>query len=216
MGVEELIYLKADLHSLVYDRKVKMKDVMKIEGSSPELVCQIEKIHLYEFTKENDGKKGNNPMVVFSILKVIETIHKENPNVIIQSCGEQDFIVEYAKEAEKTKGIEILKLVLICIITFFGAAFTIMAFNNDISVQDIFAKFYAQVIGGSKPSVTELEVGYCIGIAVGIIVFFNHIGRKKITPDPTPIQVEMRKYEQDVDTAFIQNANRKGHSQDVD
>jgi stage V sporulation protein AA len=41
------------------------------------------------------------------------------------------------------------------------------------------------------------------------------VGRKKITPDPTPIQIEMRKYEKDVDTTFIENAGRGGHSIDV-
>ena len=61
----------------------------------------------------------------------------------------------------------------------------------------------------------ELEVCYCIGLGLGIILFFNHVGRKKITPDPTPIQIEMRKYEKDVDTIFIENAGRGGHSIDV-
>ena len=59
------------------------------------------------------------------------------------------------------------------------------------------------------------EVCYCIGLGLGIILFFNHVGRKKITPDPTPIQIEMRKYEKDVDTTFIENAGRGGHSIDV-
>lgn len=45
---------------------------------------------------------------------------------------------------------------------------------------------------------------------------FNHVGHKKITHDPTPIQIEMRKYETDLDTAFINNAERRGHSVDVD
>ena len=31
----------------------------------------------------------------------------------------------------------------------------------------------------------------------------------------TPIQIEMRKYEKDVDTTFIENAGRGGHSIDV-
>ena len=70
-------------------------------------------------------------------------------------------------------------------------------------------------MGTKKGNVTELEVFYCLGLAVGILVFFNHIGKKKITSDPTPIQVEMRKYEKDVDTAFIENAGRKGHEHDV-
>jgi stage V sporulation protein AA len=173
-------------------------------------------MRLYEFTKEETMQKGKKPMVVFSVLKVIETINKENLNVIIQNIGEPDFILEYAKPPKEQRWIEILKVSLICIITFFGSAFTIMAFNNDVSVQEVFDQFYAQITGGEKPFVSELEIGYCVGLAIGILVFFNHIGRKKITPDPTPIQVEMRKYEQDVSTTFIENASRKGHDQDVE
>ena len=63
---------------------------------------------------------------------------------------------------------------------------------------------------------TVLEVSYCIGLTVGIMVFFNHIGRKKITADPTPLQVEMRKYENDLDMTFIENASRGEKSIDVD
>ena len=69
---------------------------------------------------------------------------------------------------------------------------------------------------GAAHKCTELEICYSIGLAVGIIVFFNHVGHKKITHDPTPIQIEMRKYETDLDTAFINNAERRGHSVDVD
>lgn len=91
-----------------------------------------------------------------------------------------------------------------------------MAFNNDVSIDDAFEKFYLQVMGTESNGMTELEVAYCIGLPVGILVFFNHFGKKKITPDPTPIQVEMRKYEKDVDTTFIEEAGRDGHSLDVD
>ena len=90
-----------------------------------------------------------------------------------------------------------------------------MAFNNDVGVSEVFAKFYAQVTGVTTDGFTELEVFYSLGMAVGILVFFNHVGRKKITHDPTPIQIEMRKYEQDVDTTFIENSSRGGKSIDV-
>jgi stage V sporulation protein AA len=91
-----------------------------------------------------------------------------------------------------------------------------MAFNNDISVSGVFERFYAQVLGADKPPVTEIEVCYSIGLAVGIMVFFNHIGKKKITMDPTPIQVELRKYESDVADTLIENAGRMGHCEDVE
>jgi stage V sporulation protein AA len=48
------------------------------------------------------------------------------------------------------------------------------------------------------------------------MIFYNHIGQKKITDDPTPIQVAMRKYEQDIDTTYIEASGREGSSIDVD
>ena len=76
---------------------------------------------------------------------------------------------------------------------------------------DVFARFYEQVTGAKSNGMTEIEVCYSIGLAIGIIVFFNHVGKKKNnTPDPTPIQVEMRKYEKDIDTTFIRECGAKG------
>ena len=54
-----------------------------------------------------------------------------------------------------------------------------MAFNNDISVTDVFDKLYGQVTGTKADGVNELEVCYCIGLGLGIILFFNHVGRKE-------------------------------------
>ena len=45
-----------------------------------------------------------------------------------------------------------LKTVILCILIFFGAAFTIMAFNNDVGVTDVFAKFYQQITGMIQPT----------------------------------------------------------------
>ena len=147
---------------------------------------------------------------------MIAWIHEEYPNVDIQNMGEPDFVLEYEPKKEENKVWDCIKTVLLTILVFFGAAFTIMAFNNDVSIDDAFEKFYLQVMGTESNGMTELEVSYCIGLPVGILVFFNHFGKKKITPDPTPIQVEMRKYEKDVDTTFIEEAGRDGHSLDVD
>ena len=52
-------------------------------------------------------------------------------------------------------------------------------------------------------------------LVFGIIVFFNHIGGRRITKDPTPIEVEMRVYETDVNKALIETADREGKTMDV-
>lgn len=211
----EIVYVKADRNSVSYKPIVKLSDVMSVECADPAVLAGIKNMTLYSFAKKEDGGKKKR-IEVFSILEVIDQITKEYPDVEVVSYGEQDFVVEYIAAPVQPKWLEIGKVVLLCIIIFFGSAFTIMAFNNDVSVGEVFDRFYGQFMGTDKPQVTEIEFFYCIGLAVGILVFFNHIGKKKITSDPTPIQVEMRKYEEDVDTTFIANAGRKGHEHDVD
>lgn len=71
------------------------------------------------------------------------------------------------------------------------------------------------ISGQASDGFTILEVTYSIGLAVGIIVFFNHIGGRRITKDPTPIEVEMRIYEDDVNNALVETADREGKTIDV-
>ncbi len=212
----ETLYLKIDQNIVVTDKHVKLSDIAKMECADAAILRQLKQKKIYTFTDAIDVKKQKDERRVFSVLKIIEQIHEEYPNLDISNEGEADFIVEYVPNPNKPKWVEAVKTILIWIIIFFGAAFTIMAFNNDVSVGDVFSKFYEQMMGVPSDGVTELEICYSIGLAVGIIVFFNHVGRKKITPDPTPIQVQMRKYEQDIDMTFIENAERKGHGIDVD
>ena len=151
---------------------------------------------------------------VFSVLKIIELIGQEFPNVEIQNIGEKDFVLEYQPKQE-AKWIQYLKMAILSVLIFFGSAFTIMTFNNDVGVGEVFMDFYQQVTGMESNGFTVLEICYSIGLFLGIMVFFNHVGHKKITHDPTPIQVEMRTYEKDVDATFIENCGRKGTSNDV-
>lgn len=209
----EIVYVKADRNSVCHDPKIKIQDVMSVQCSDPVICAGIKNKTLYTFQKEKKSKKKR--IEVFSVLNVIDLILADYPDVEVVSYGEQDFVVEYIVTPIAPKWLEYLKLIAICIVVFLGSGFTIMAFNNDVSIGEVFDRFYGQIMGVDKPNVTEIEIFYCIGLAVGIFVFFNHVGKKKITSDPTPIQVEMRKYEKDVDTTFIENAGRKGHEHDV-
>lgn len=201
------IYVKASGNCIVYDKNITLGDVLKIECTNIGMLRAIKQMELYKFNHEH--------AVVFSILKVIDRIHQDYPNVEIVNCGESDFIVEFQKSTIKSPIIEKIKLILIAIIVFFGSAFTIMTFHIDISIQKIFSRFYEQLMGTTKPVITELEISYSIGLAVGIIVFFNHFSKKKISKDPTPIEVEMKKYNKDLINTKIAESDEKGHTIDV-
>ena len=208
------LHLKIGRNTVVWDRQVRLSDIADMECTDEAALRQLKQKKIYTFREDTGSRK--NQLVVVSVLKIMEEIHKDYPELEISNEGETDFIIEYVPFPEKPEWVNITKTIVLCILIFFGAAFTIMAFNNDVGVGDVFAKFYHQVTGMESDGVTELEICYSIGLSFGILIFFNHVGRKKITHDPTPIQIEMRKYESDLDTAFIENAGRKGHSIDVD
>lgn len=202
-----IVYVKASGNCIVYDKNITLGDVLKIECTNLAILRAIKQMNLYQFNHEHS--------IVFSILKVVETIHKDYPNAEIVNCGESDFIVEYQKSTVKSKVWQKIKLILIAIIIFFGSAFTIMTFHIDIGIQKTFSRFYEQVMGETKPMVTELEISYSIGLALGIIIFFNHFSKKKLTQDPTPIEVEMKKYNQDLMNTKVAESGEKGHTIDV-
>ena len=104
---------------------------------------------------------------------------------------------------------------LVTLTTFFGSAFAIMTFNNDSGTPKLFEQIYELLTGMPKQGFTVLEMSYSIGIVVGILVFFNHFGKRKFSVDPTPIEVEMRLYENDIQTTVIAEYARKGQELDV-
>lgn len=213
---DETVYIKIDQNVLVFDRNVTIGDIASVTSSNEAMLRQIKQKKLYTFRESHkSGPKTKIQREIFSVLKIVELIHEDYPNAEIQNEGEPDFIVEYRTDPQPNRWMDMLKTALLSVIVFFGGAFTIMSFNNDIGITELFGKFYYQVMGIEESGVTELELAYCIGLAIGILVFFNHFGKHKITPDPTPIQVQLRKYEQDADTAFIQNAARGGKEIDV-
>lgn len=212
--MSDILYLKIDRNIVVKTPQVALTDIASMTCTNQSVVNRLKTLRVYTF-HETVGKKKKARQEVFSILKIMELIGKEYPSLEIQNEGETDFVVEYIPTQE-SRWLEVLKAVVVCILIFFGSAFTIMTFNNDVGVSDVFAKFYRQVMGRESSGFTQLEICYAIGIALGILVFFNHIGRKKVTHDPTPMQVQMRLYEQDVDTTFIENSSRKGTNIDVD
>ena len=87
-----------------------------------------------------------------------------------------------------------------------------MTFNNDVSVTDVFSEIYRIIMGKESTGFTILEVSYSVGLALGIVGFFNHFAKFKINTDPTPLEVEMRLYEDNVSKTLIQNDGRKAVS----
>lgn len=212
------LYIKIEQNVKVNKKKVLLSDIASIHCTNYDIKKELSDCMILSITGNESG------IYAMTVLKVIELIHRKKPDLVVVNEGESDFVIEYTtkedqkikgKEA-KNKGYEYAKVVFVSLVAFVGSAFTIMTFNLDVSVGDLFDNIYQWFTGVEKSGTpTILEFSYCIGIAVGIVVFFNHFSRKKLTVDPTPIHVEMRSYEKQVNQALIEDASREGKTIDV-
>lgn len=200
----EEVYLKLPQSAQVVNRKIFLKDVAEIYTSDAGTQKKIGDIILYTVSGDKNQK------LIFSVMKLIETIQKEHPGLKIINIGEPDFIVEYKMPIAPKKGMEYFKLVILSLVVFLGAAFTIMTFNTDVSVGEVFDNLYYLVTGLKKESGSILEIAYSIGILVGILGFYNHFKGQKLHDDPTPVHIEMRNYEEEMNKAIIKDADREG------
>lgn len=204
------VYLKAEQNVKVDKDKVYVGDLFKITCRDNILVAKLKVVLLFDFARLKKKR------TVVSILKVINMLENLDDNIEIVSMGENDIVVEKNDPKKQSKVKDVLKIIFVSLICFFGTAFTIMAFHNDIDVTGLFERTYRLVGLPSRGGLGPLEFGYSIGLGGGIIVFYNHIGKRRLTTDPTPLEVEMKIYEDDVNKTLIESADREGIELDVD
>lgn len=207
--MEDILYVKVEQNVPVSKRDLTLKDVAVLYSVNKTMVQNLEKQPFYTIPK--DGQK----LTMFTITKVYEAIHKAYPNVTIENLGEKDFIVEYEGEKTPAKAWEYTKVVLVAAVIFFGSAFTMMTFNEDVNVSGVFDKIYHMITGNLHTDGSILELSYAVGLPIGILVFYNHFKKRDIKNDPTPIQVEMRTYEEQMNKAMIKTSSREGKTIDV-
>lgn len=203
------VYLKLEKDIEIEASDVYLKDIGKVYCFNEDILNRCKCIKIVKF------KEGEQTRKIIGVLKILEIIHRELPKLEIENMGETDVIIEKVKNKKVNKIVEYMKIIFVSAISFFGTAFTIMAFHNDSGIRDIFDELYYLIMGEQAEGYSVLEVSYSIGLAVGIIIFFNHVGNRRITKDPTPIEVEMRNYEREVNDALIETADREGINIDV-
>ena len=206
---QETVYIKAERNTQMQADDVFLKDIASLYCEDKAILARVKAIKLHTF--HENGKRR----FYISMTEVIELVKGAVSGVEVESIGEPDMIAERIYVEKKKGFVEVLKILLVSFVCFFGASFTIMAFHNDISINKIFSHVHELVMGYASEGYSILEVSYSIGLAVGIILFFNHVGGRRLAKDPTPIEVEMAIYEEDVEKALIKTAGREGEEVDT-
>lgn len=196
------IYIKPVKKAVIAGRtSIYIKDISEV-FTNDKLLKKVKDIKLMEIK----NKESKNYLI--TVIDIIGAIDKALPGHTINNVGEMDTIIEYSHEkAKENKFINIAKIVFVTIILLAGSSTAIMSFHSDAQMASIFENYYYIFFNEKVENPILIDLPYSIGLAVGIIVFFNHFSGKKITEDPTPIEVEMSVYESQVTDNIIDSLN---------
>lgn len=204
--MSDTLYIQTDMNILIKHPHVYLQDIARLSCSNSKVLNRLRVLPVTNLNPDTPGR------YTMSVMDLVDLIQKKEPDLDITPLGELSFILTYQPPGKPQMIFEILKVVFISLASFFGAAFSIMTFNTDADVGTLFKQIYQQVTGNVSNGFTILEISYSIGLAAGVLFFFNHFGRKKFSADPTPMQVQMRQYEDNVNTTLLEESSRKASS----
>ncbi len=193
----------------VQSKDVYLRDVGEVYCSDKAIQnrCRALKIKTIQEKKEH--------RYVESALDVIKMLEDMDSSIQVDNLGKVEYIIDYHPQKVPSPVWQWMKTIFVCIVSFCGAGFAIMTFNNDVSVTSVFQEVHLLITGREAQGFTILELSYSAGLAAGILVFFNHFAKWKLNTDPTPLEVEMRLYEENISKTLIQNDSRKEQEVDV-
>lgn len=200
--MSDTLYIQTEENVEVHHPHVYLQDIAKLSCSNSKILNKLRVMPVANLQSDKPGR------YVISVMDLIKEIQQKEPDLDITTIGEPTFLITYQKEGTVNIVLRWCKVVFVCLATFFGAGFSIMTFNNDVDIPALFEQIYTQVTGQASDGFSILEISYSVGIGLGVLFFFNHFGRMKLTDDPTPMQVQMRLYENDVNTTIMENNSR--------
>ena len=192
----QTVYIQLNQITEICRRDVFLKDIGEVTCRDKVILSKCRALKVKSIP-EKEARR-----YVMSALEVVQKLESIDPSIEVNNLGESDFIIAYKPPKAPEMCWQWLKTFFVCLVSFFGAAFAIMTFNNDVNVGDVLGQVYFQVMGRQPDGFG--------------LVFFNHFAVKKLNTDPTPLEVEMRLYEENICKTLIDQADRKEKEIDVD
>lgn len=195
----EIVYLRMkksiNVDKLQY---VKLKHIA--HSSAPaEIKKQLEETPIYRITK-----KDNNIVIIDSFL-IIDHMSNLWPNLEFQLLGPEQTIIRVEKHKKETP---ILIVAFVWLLLFIGTAMTIMNFHYDVSMQAVQQKLHYLLTGEHNEFPLWIQIPYSIGLGAGMLLYFNHWFKKRFNEEPSPLEIEIYNYQQDLDRYVSYHENK--------
>lgn len=180
-------------------QKVRIKDVAKIIGSE-ELISRIEESLLLTVNSEDKN------IIIIDLAQLIMAIQIIDPQLEVETFGPSQTIIEVVSSTRK---FSFITFAIIWLLLFVGAGMTIMNFHVDVSMGEVHQKLFTLITGRIDNKPLLIQIPYSFGLGIGMILFFNYFFKKRFNEEPSPLEVEMFNYQQDLDRYVIMNENNE-------
>ena len=139
-------------------------------------------------------------LILIDIIHVVRKIKERYPDILIEQYGEPHTLVEIISPS---KHPHILLVCLVWLLLFIGSGLTIMNFHTDVSMLAVHKRIYELLTGKVVEHPYFLQIPYSLGIGIGMVLFFNHLFKKKFNEEPSPLDVEMFLYQENMNKYVI-------------
>lgn len=177
---------------------VKLKDIAHI-ATATDKKRDLEDIGIYRVTE-----KDKNIVVIDSFL-VIDHLNQLYPQYEFQIVGPEQTIIRVEK---RKKQRSVITVAFVWLLLFIGAAMTIINFHYDVSMQEVQQKIHYLFTGRHTAYPLWIQIPYSFGLGAGMLLFFNHWFKKRFNEEPSPLEVELFKYQQDLDNYVNHHENK--------
>lgn len=151
--------------------------------------------------------------VVIDLLQIIRVIRARFPDMSIETYGDPQVLLMVGEKAERTR---MPVLVAAWLLLFFGAGLAIMNFHTDVSMKEVHIRIAELVTGRRSEHPLWFQIPYSAGIGLGMLLFFNHLFKKRFNEEPNPLEVELYLYQENVNAYVVADEMRKKHGRSSD
>ncbi|MFD1707089.1 stage V sporulation protein AA [Siminovitchia sediminis] len=198
--MENSIYLQMK-HRL----KIKRGDILKLQDIAHIIVPEGLK-DLHEITVLKNTSNIEKKFFVLDVISVVRKIKRRYPDADIQIIGPTETIFEMEEQRKKASP---LLFALVWLLLFIGSGLAIINFHEETSMQAMHQKIYWMMTGKMNSTPYIVQIPYSLGLGVGMVLFFNHVFKKRINEEPSPLEIEMFNYQQDLDQYVVLNKHKE-------
>ncbi|MCD1260745.1 stage V sporulation protein AA [Paenibacillus athensensis] len=146
--------------------------------------------------------------ILIDMMLIVRKIKQQFPLLQIEHFGEPHVLLEIISDSKKP---HIVLIALVWLLLFIGSGLAIMNFHADVSMLAVHRRIYELITGEEQAHPLILQIPYSLGIGVGMVIFFNHLFKKKFNEEPSPLEVEMFMYQENLNHYVITEEYNKIH-----